>query len=223
MGAGVEPVRRQQRGLAATVSTTGMLCRSANPQLLLGEGVVDAAGDDQRLLASPSTAAARASWPSSVAAGGSHGPPSRRRGRVVVGLGWTSLGRPMKAGPHVAGSSIVAPRVKVWTTCSGLTMRSQRRGDGLEGVVHRDRRVAEALDLLEDGIGDAAGKRVARQQQDGRRRLAGRRRPPSPCSSRLPDGARGHHDLPPPHGLGVGDGGEGHPLLVLPPPRRHRP
>ena len=32
----------------------------------------------------------------------------------------------MKAGPHVAGSSIVATAGSVWTTCAGLTMRSQR-------------------------------------------------------------------------------------------------
>ena len=47
-------------------------------------------------------------------------------GRVVVGLGRTSWGRPMKAGPHVAGSSIVATAWgSVWTTCAGVTMRSR--------------------------------------------------------------------------------------------------
>ena len=71
------------------------------------------------------------------------------------------------------------------------------------------------LDLLQDGVGDAALEGVAREQQQ--RQPVGHRdaRRRDHVRGSRPDRRRGHHDLPPAHGLREADGGERHPLLVL--------
>ena len=72
----------------------------------------------------------------------------------------------MNAGPQSAGSSSVAIACgSDWITCSGPGDPVPVAHDRPECVVHRGRRVAEVLDLLQHRVGQPALERVAGEQQ----------------------------------------------------------
>ncbi len=89
-----------------------------------------------------------------------------------------------------------------------------------EGVVHRRRRVAEMLDLLQHRVGAAVGEDVAGEDQDRQPVRHGAAGGGDHVAGARPDRGERHHDLPPPLGLGEADRGERHRLLVLPAPGR---
>ena len=74
------------------------------------------------------------------------------------------------------------------------------------------------LDLLEDGIGQAAGEDVACQQKDGEAIGVGDGRGGDHVGCTGADRGKRYHDLAPVHGLGIGNAGKGHGLFVLTPP-----
>ena len=92
--------------------------------------------------------------------------------------------------------------------------------DRLERVGHGDRRVAEVLDLLQDGVDDPVLERVARQEQDRQPVGVGDGGGGHHVRRARPDRRGRDHDPPAAHRLGVGHGGQRHRLLVLAAPRR---
>ena len=76
-------------------------------------------------------------------------------------------------------------------------------------------RIAEVLDLLEDGIGQAAGEDIACQQKDGEAISVGDGRGGDHVGCTRADRGKRNHDLAPVHGLGISNAGKGHRLLVL--------
>ena len=128
----------------------------------------------------------------------------------------TSCGKPMKAGPQSAGSTIVAiASGSDCATCAGLRDAVPVARDRPERVVDGDRRLAEVLDLLQHGIGDARVERVAGEQQQRQAVGVGDRRGRDHVHGAGADRGRRRHQLPPPHRLGEADRGQRHALLVL--------
>ena len=87
--------------------------------------------------------------------------------------------------------------------------------DRPERVVDGDRRLAEVLDLLQHGIGDARVERVAGQQQQRQAIGVGHRCGRDQVHGAGADRGRRCHQLPSPHRLGEADRGQRHALLVL--------
>ena len=95
---------------------------------------------------------------------------------------------------------------------------------GTERVIHRDRRVAEMLHLLQHRVGQPVGEGVAGEQQHRQPVRVRDTRGGHHVGGTRPDRGGGEHEAPPPHRLGIGDRGERHALLVLPAPgREHAP
>ena len=84
-----------------------------------------------------------------------------------------------------------------------------------ERIVDRHRRIGEVLDLLEHWIGNPAGEGVAGKDEDGQPVGMGHRGRRHHVGRARAHRAGRNHDLAPPLGLGEGDGGERHRLLVL--------
>jgi hypothetical protein len=102
-----------------------------------------------------------------------------------------------------------------WMICSGLGDAVPVAGDGLEGVVDRDGRIVELLDLLQHRVGGAADVVVAGEQQHGQAVGVGDGGGGDHVGGTRADRGGGDHDLPALLRLGVGDGGQRHGLLVL--------
>ncbi len=190
-------------------------------QLGLGEGVVHpAAGDEHRTL----RAAQRLGGALELPAVGSRprhavhdrleealGVVVRRRGDVLgeAEEGRTAVGRVQQGAGHLRERG---------EELGGVADPVPVAHDRPEAVVDGGARVAEVLDLLEHGVGQARGERVARDEQGGDpvgHGDAGRRdhvRGPGT------DRARRDHDLPAAGGLAEGDCCQAHALLGLAPP-----
>jgi len=93
-------------------------------------------------------------------------------------------------------------------------------GDRPEGVVHAHGRVAEILDLLEDGIRPPRGEHIPAEEENGQPVGVGEGGRGHHVRRAGPDRGGRHHALLPPPRLRVRDRREGHGLLVLAPPGR---
>ncbi len=143
------------------------------------------------------------------------------RRRVVVGLGLNVLRQREERRPAFGGIEHDRERLRKRTDDllrSGDPVPVSRHR--FEGITYRHRRIPEVLHLLEHGVDDAVREVVAAEEEQ--RESVG-----------VGDGGGGHHvrapradrrgrdhDPPPPHRLGVGNGGECHRLLVVAPPHR---
>ncbi len=87
--------------------------------------------------------------------------------------------------------------------------------DGAKTVIGRDRAVGEILDLLEHRVRPAGGEDIPRQQEHGQAVDMRQRRRRHHVGGPRPDRGRAGHHPPPRRGLGEGDRGVGHRLLVM--------
>ena len=93
-------------------------------------------------------------------------------------------------------------------------------GHRLEGVIHRDRRIAEMLDLLQHRVGPPVGENVTGQKQHRQAVGMGTASRRHHVQSPRTDRRQRDHDLPPPLRLGKAHRRQCHRLFVLPAPRR---
>ena len=144
----------------------------------------------------------------------------KESGRVVAGdflhvLRQRDEGRPAFRGVEHDGD-------RLWQRSNDLLGMGDAipiAADRLEGVVHREARIAEMLDLLQHRIGAATDERVAGEKQDRQAVGMGDAGRGHHVERAGPDRCRGDHDLPAAPGLGEADCGQRHGLLVLPAPR----
>ena len=92
--------------------------------------------------------------------------------------------------------------------------------DRAEAIIGADRRIVKILDLLQHRIGRAAGKNIARDQQDRHPVHMRQSRRRHHIQRPRPDRGGDSHRPPPLHRLGIGNRGMGHRLLVLAAPGR---
>ena len=205
--------------LPATVSTTGMrVALREGAQHVDGARVVDAAaGDDQRPLGSLDQGRGRLDVarigprPADVVDLRLEEPL-----REVVRLGLDVLRQGEERRPARRRVEHHGERLRQRPDdLGGLGDPVPVAAHRLEGVGHGQRRVVEVLDLLEHGIDDPVLEGVAGEEQDRQAVGVGDGRGGHHVRRARPDRRRRDHDPPAAHGLGVGDGGEGHRLLVV--------
>ena len=206
---------RLHHGDAAALGEVGERCHRI--------GIVNpAAGDDHRL----GGAVQRRSCSGHVARVGARttdvvDPGVEEPRRIVVGLGLDVLRECQEGG---------ATRRRVEHDGERLRERLDDllgTGDaipvarhGLERVGHRDRRVAEVLDLLEHRVDDAVLERVAGDEQHREPVGVGHGRGRDHVRAAGADRRGGDHDASTAHRLPVGHGCKRHRLLVVSAPRR---
>src|SRR6266508_3814282 len=214
MGPAKLPWSQGSEDWPATVSTTGRPCRSANRASSCSASDQGALGGPEQRGGGLHLVGVRAGPPDAVDA------RLEERSRVLERHGLHVLREPDEGGPAVR---------RVEHRGHGLGEGVQDLlgpddpvpvpGDRPEGVVHRGRRVVEVLHLLQHRIVQAAGERVAGQQEEGEPVRVGDPRRRHHVRGPGADGARRHHDLAAPSRLRERHGGHGHGLLVLAPPR----
>ena len=125
-------------------------------------------------------------------------------------------------GPHSAGSSIVAKaRGRAVSNCSGRGNPIEVAADRPEAVVRAHRPVPEVLHLLEHRVRGAVCEHVAREQQHGEPVHVGDGGRRHQVRGPGADGGGHRHRAAPVGGLGEGDRGVCHALLVVTAPGRH--
>ena len=192
---------------------------------VLGAGIEDAAaGDDHRRLRGPDRGDDLGDL-DRVGLGAADAPDAGLEEAlgVVVGLGLHVLaeGEADRAAVDGVGHRAQRPGERGQEVL-GAGEAVEVAGDRLEGVVGRDGAVVEVLDLLEHRVGAAVGEDVAAEEEHRQAVDVGERRGGDHVGGARPDrggdGVRAAAAL----GLGVGDGGVGHRLLVLAAPGRER-
>ena len=138
-------------------------------ETFLGEGVLDASAHHEERLFGPlknirsqfQTACIRQRLADAMLAA------PEELGRVVVGLGLHVLRQRERDRPAIGGVEQHAQRGgQADEDLLGPHDAVEIARDRPEAVVRRQRAVAEGLDLLEDGIGNAVGEDVARQEEE---------------------------------------------------------
>ena len=207
--------------LPAWVSEIGIPCFSQKvEQRALGLGIEHAAAaDDQRLLG----AVERRDRVGKFArigrrAAGMVDAFGEEGFGVVVRLGLDVLAEGERHGPAFRRVGQYAHRPG---QCGNDLLRTRDAVEiarnGAEAIVGADRAVAKTLDLLQDGIRNAIGEHVARQQQHGQPIDVGDGGGGHHVGRAGPDRARAGHHATAPGRLGEGDRRERHRLLVVRP------
>ena len=208
----------------AMVSATGyVVALGERHELGLRQRIAHAAAGDQKRLLGVAQQAGRGDQLLHIGPRARHlvDTPLEELGRIVEGLALHILGQGDERRPALGRVGQHRDRLRQrGNQLLRLDDAVPVAGHGPEGIVHADAGVVEMLDLLEHGIGQAVDEGIARQQQHRQPVRMGDAGRGDHVGGARPDGTGGDHDLAAALGLGEGDRGERHRLLVLAAPGR---